>query len=60
MRKANKVDMTIREQIASVKDRICDNVCKHEQEYLGRYKDPDVAWEMMQREECSKCPMSEL
>ena len=60
MRQNNKADMTITEQFESIRKRMCDIYCKKPQEYLEKYEDPDEAFDMLQEEECSKCPMGEL
>lgn len=60
-RRANKLNMTITEQISQVKEIICDEFCRYPDEYLGKYKDPDEANDVMDREVCSKyCPLNEL
>ena len=60
MRQTNKMDMTIQEQIESIKTRICDDYCKFPQEYLSQYEDPDIAFAKLQEEKCSMCPLCEL
>ena len=60
MRKHNKEDMTIPEQIAAVREKICDEVCKYTEQYLGCYKDPDEAQERLLADICQYCPMREL
>ena len=59
-RRKNKIDMTISEQIESVKERMCDGYCKMLEKYLSENKDPNVAWEKMNDEVCPKCPLGEL
>ena len=60
MRKHNKEDMTIPEQIAAVREKICDEDCKYTEQYLGCYKDPDEAQERLLADICQYCPMREL
>ena len=59
-RKNNKEDMTIGEQIAAVREKICDEYCKYTEQYLSCYKDPDEAQERLLADMCSFCPMREL
>ena len=59
-RKINKEDMTIPEQIAAVREKICSDYCRYTQEYLSCYKDPDEAWERQSADICNYCPMREL
>ena len=56
----NKMDMTVGEQIEAVKELICRDYCKHTEEYLSSYKDPDEAWEKQNADICNYCPMKEL
>lgn len=60
MRHNNKMDMTIAEQIAAVREKICDDYCKYTEQYLGCYKDPDEAQEKLLADMCQYCPMREL
>ena len=60
MRKHNKEDMTIPEQIAAVREKLCDDYCKYTEQYLGCYKDPDEAQERLLADICQYCPMREL
>lgn len=60
MRKKNKADMTIPEQIAVVREKICDDYCKYTEQYRGCYKDPDEAQEKLLADICQYCVMREL
>ena len=60
MRSNNKEDMTITEQIAAVREKICDDYCKFTEQYLSCYKDPDEAQEKLLADMCQYCPMREL
>ena len=60
MRQKNKADMTVTEQIAAVREKICSEYCKHTEAYLSSYKDPDEAWEKQNADICNYCPMREL
>ena len=59
-RKHNKEDMTVCEQIETIKEKICSDYCRHTQDYLSCYKDPDEAWEKQSADICNYCPMKEL
>lgn len=54
MRKNNKQDMTVREQIEAIKESICDGYCKFKAEAAG--VDPDYFIEKY----CSDCPLTQL
>ena len=56
----NKMDMTIAEQVEAVKEQICRDYCKHTEEYLSCYKDPDEAEEKLLADMCNFCPLSRL
>jgi len=60
MRKKNKAEMTITEQITAVREKICDSYCRYTEQYLSCYKDPDEAWEKQCADICNFCPMREL
>lgn len=60
MRSINKEDMTIPEQIAAVREKICDAYCRYTEQYLSCYKDPDEAQEKLLADMCQYCPMREL
>lgn len=60
MRHNNKMDMTVSEQIAAVREKICDEYCKYTEQYLACYKDPDEAQEKLLADICQYCPMREL
>lgn len=60
MRKNNKADMTITEQIAAVREKICDSYCRYTEQYLSCYKDPDEAQEKLLADICQYCVMREL
>ena len=59
-RSNNKADMTITEQLEVIKEKICDKYCKHTENYLSCYKDPDEAWEKQNADICNYCPLKEL
>lgn len=59
-RKCNKNDMTITEQLEAVKTRMCDDYCRYQELSLETIKDPDEAFEWLQRNYCQNCPLSEL
>ena len=44
----------------NIKQLFCDCYCQFPEEYLGMYKDPDVAWDNLDREKCSMCPLEKL
>lgn len=39
---------------------MCDNYCRHQEEYLSNYADPDEAFERMCIEECETCPLNRI
>ena len=59
-RKNNVQDMSISEQIEVIKAAICRGYCKHTEEYLSLYKDPDEAEEKLLADMCNFCPLSRL
>lgn len=59
-RTRNKQDMSITEQLETVRDKICAEYCKHTEAYLSCYKDPDEAYQKQQADICNYCPMREL
>ena len=65
MRKNNKMDMTVIEQIESIKQAMCNDYCKYPSEYHEKVlrdeiQNDDVANDTMCEEICSKCPLTEL
>ena len=47
-------------KIELVQELICDCYCKFPEEYLSMYKDPDVAFDNLDREKCDVCPLKNL
>ena len=41
-----------------IKDLFCDCYCKFPEEYLSMHKDPDRAFEEMDRLVCNYCPLN--
>ena len=60
MRKHNKSDMTVSEQLDYIKEQICDDYCKYPEDCRSFIKDPDEAWEYLMRTHCATCPLNEL
>lgn len=60
MRKHNKEDMTVCEQIEAIKEQICRDYCKNTEAYLSTYKDPDEAEEKLLADMCNFCPLCRL
>lgn len=56
MRKNNKQDMTIREQIQAVADEICSTRCK----YPDQWDEEKEGIELCDSEYCKNCPLNEL
>ena len=56
MRRNNKGDMTVIEQIESVKEQICDTRCK----YAAVKKEKDNRIKEELEEACKKCPLNQL
>ena len=44
----------------NIKQLFCDCYCQFPEEYLSMYKDPDVAFDEMDREKCSMCPLNKI
>ena len=58
MRKNNKMDMTIVEQLNVVKKKICDNYCKYPAQMLKDYGETEGVDRLMYK--CAFCPLKEL
>ena len=56
----NIQDMTIGEQVEAIKEELCRDYCRHTQEYLSCYKDPDEAQEKLLADMCQYCVMNRL
>ena len=56
----NPADMTVVEIINDVRDQICRNYCKHSEQYLAIYKDPDEGLERLLADMCHFCPVNRL
>jgi hypothetical protein len=57
VRRKNKMDMTISEQIQNVSDRVCHEICK----YYAKNKNLSSAdYEKIMQEHCLHCPIIEL
>ena len=59
-RSRNKADMTIIEQLSSMKEKICEDYCRFPEACLAQIKDPDKANDYLMDNFCSSCPMSEV
>lgn len=59
MRKRNKADMTAREIIQNVKERMCDDYCIYRSMAFSTNKDPDDA-EKYLAQYCEECPLDQL
>lgn len=57
MRRKNKMDMTISEQIQNVSDRVCHEICKY---YNKGKKLSNEDLEKFTQEHCLHCPIGEL
>ena len=60
MRKKNKMDMTIPEQLESIKEKMCDQYCRFPEEAKATHEDPDEAMESLMHVHCEHCPLMEL
>lgn len=49
-----------KDDMENIKELFCDCYCKFPEEYLGMYKNPDRAFEEMDREKCSMCPLNKI
>lgn len=56
MRKNNKMDMTVTEQINAIADNICRNYCK----YPDTWDEEKEGCELSESEHCRNCPLGEL
>lgn len=52
--------MNIPKALITIAETMCDDYCKYHEIYLSRHKDPDEAYERMQEEVCSHCPLNDL
>ncbi len=60
MRKTNKAEMTITEQIEVIKEKMCGGYCKYPDVAKEAIGDPDEAQEWLQDNFCNNCPLNEL
>ena len=56
MRRNNKADMTISEQIESIKERMCDQYCK----WPDKWDEEAEGIPLFESEHCEHCPLMEL
>lgn len=56
MRKNNKQDMTIIEQIEAVTEEMCDDYCKYHDKYNMKTKKEDEEFQKI----CEKCPLGRI
>lgn len=56
----NVSDMTIQEQLETMKDTICEDICKYTEQYRACYKDPDEADEKRIADMCHFCVVTRL
>lgn len=42
----------------NIRELFCGCYCKFPEEYLSMYKDPDRAFDEMDREKCNYCPLN--
>ena len=47
-------------ELENITEEVCDRLCRYPEKYLGLYKDPDEAHEVMVNECCVKCPLERL
>ena len=57
MRKNNKMDMTIAEQMAVVREKMCDEYCKYPAQFADEH-DNEAIEQLM--EICNFCPLKAL
>lgn len=60
MRRRNKADMTVTEQLDRIKDTVCTTRCKYMDMVLGTHQSPDLDMDYLQETYCATCPMNEL
>ena len=56
MRRKNKLDMTITEQLDFAVDQLCENYCKYRQQY----KDGNMKKAWLKDTYCKSCPAREI
>ena len=54
------MDMSITEQLESIRDNICENYCKYQEQAFSTHKDPDEALDALMKEHCNDCPFMGL
>ena len=59
-RRKNKADMTIVEQIAAVKEEVCELYCNRHDEAIKRFGDTQECEDWLKGNECKYCPMGKL
>lgn len=59
MRKNNFGEMTVVEEIISLREEICATICKHMETCVREYKDEAIARIMLQKH-CRNCPVVKL
>ena len=59
-RHMNKTDMTITEQLESMKEKICRGYCKYPDLALEVRVNPADANEWLNRQYCERCPLREV
>ena len=59
-RRNNIADMTIVEQMAAIKEEVCELYCNRHDEALKRFGDTQEMQEWLKGNECKYCPMGRL
>ncbi len=55
-RRNNKERMTIIEQLEAMRDNLCEDYCKYQEQAFSTHKDPDEALDALMKEHCNDCP----
>lgn len=63
MRKTNKSDMTITEQLHEIREHVCDTLCKYREAFESgdlSYPETTTAQDFFEEHYCEKCRMREV
>ena len=60
MRRNNVLNMTVTEQIAKIKNDVCDYVCKYREYYADKYPEEKALFLASLQGFCHECPLNKL
>ena len=52
--------MTVTEQIAKIKNDVCDYACKYREFYKDKYPEDKISFLATLQEYCHECPLNKL